>query len=109
VTQTLAATLAADTHWAAILGIVMNSVQVAVTAVLVRITVRQEHVFRVLPDDVRQLEAGHAFVIAGGRAARVRILRLELPEGLDAGAIPPPDPPALPSQTPGATPQVPGV
>jgi hypothetical protein len=54
--------------------------------------VTRELVFRVLPDDVRQFEAGHAFVIAGGRAARVRILRLELPEGIDAGAIPPPDP-----------------
>ena len=72
-------------------------------------TVTREHVFRVPPDDVRQLEPGEAFVIAGGRAARARILRLELPEGLDAGAIPPSDPPGPSPAPPTAAPQVPGI
>jgi hypothetical protein len=72
-------------------------------------TVTREDAFRVPPDAVRQLEAGEAFVIAGGKAARVRVLRLELPEGLDAGAIPPPDPPALSSAPVAPHPKVPGV
>jgi hypothetical protein len=72
-------------------------------------TVTREHVFRVLPDDVRQLEAGHAFIVAGGRAARVRILRLELPEGLDLGALPPPDPASPSPAPPKSIPHVPGV
>jgi hypothetical protein len=71
-------------------------------------TVTREHVFRVPPDDVRQLEAGQAFVIAGGRAAKVRILRLELPDS-DAIALPPPDPPS-PSPAPAKSiPHVPGI
>ena len=41
---------------------------------------RMQETFRVRPDQARQLAPGECFIIAGGRAQKVRVARLEVPQ-----------------------------
>lgn len=56
---------------------------------------RSQHVFKVDPNDVRQLEPGECFLMRKGRAARIQIARA--PEGPPQRPLPAFTPPSAPS------------